>query len=835
MAKQAIRVSSKTLPVRVQGSMLLQPDEVAEKIENMEPTDEGGLRTIQGPTPYLPYYSASYPNNTTSLFTVNFAAQYRDITHYAELSAGRSKGWKIHGIFHATLNRGQREVLLLHNGKELWHFCGWKHGWERLICEDSGAGVNAKLPDSVSPSFPTQFAATSNGIVIVPQEGRAYFYDGEQIAPLGFAVSPGAPTALGPQSSIGAIKSDMFFGAGQSSTGSAATASEYDEALWDSGNSDPLINNKGYAHDGLWEGPWQPGMDTAMHFDLGKGRVGTPEALDPSVLQDDNQTVVDVLRGYVRDGEYRYAVQYLDRWGNLSPLSAPSNSAIIRRQSTIGYEWRILAATGDDTGDSGEDAYRVQTPNYLTPDCVLKQIACTNIPVGPDHTVGRILFRTRDLKNSGTAAFFEIPQNSGGGEAALATLPDNFSQIYPDNTPDSWLNAPAYDPIAVPEFKLCTAAFGRLFIANEIGNPGAVRFSVPGRFGTFLRSDFFFPDPSGGEITGLAKIAAGILCFTKTSTFLIEPNDTGSGFAFRTLNSNVGCVAPSSIATMRNSHTVWLGKEGFYMFVPGEGIRIASVELSSQLRRINTARAMQACAAVDTRTGEYRCWVSTDGNIENNMCFVFDGRGWRQRTDVQASAVCTTRDHRPYMIAAGLSHGGYTPAHPDGGGEALRTGVWLLDHGTLGYAPRDPNDGTQFTATVETGWLTGLQSKERKTAVTVYIWMRETKKDTITVGGSAATAYLSVTSYRDWRKEELHTEEVTLHPAQDPPSFLSSTALAASGAVWEKRRPYWAKADIFVPGAETFKLKLSYQGDWEFLGLSFDALPSRGAYIEVPK
>ena len=133
------------------------------------------------------------------------------------------------------------------------------------------------------------------------------------------------------------------------------------------------------------------------------------------------------------------------------------------------------------------------------------QVAWTGVPTGPDHCVGRIIYRTKDLVNSGDIKFYELPLNAASVATGFATLPDNVTTVYPDNIPDSFLALPIQEFVPVPKFKLCQIAFGRLWIGNIEGSEGMIRPSMPGQWGTFKKNEELYPDPAGGEITGMRR------------------------------------------------------------------------------------------------------------------------------------------------------------------------------------------------------------------------------------------------------------------------------------------------------------------------------------------
>ena len=685
----------------------------------------------------------------------------------------------MHGIFHCKLRQHSRDILLLHTGDELWEFTGWQRNWRKLISSPAeGVGVRGTLKDTTAPQFPTQFVSTGDGIVIVAQDYRCYFYDGEMMAPLGFRQKPGAPQGMGPVSSAVELESN---GGG--------------------------INDRAYSHDGnkygyngSFTGPGRDYYRSGMTAGFGQCHVGTivPLTFDASAFELDGTKALNnatAATGWLNPGEYRCRVQFVDYFGNLSAISEPSSSVTFDFQPSA-------IPRNNKTGE-------VQLVHATR---MLKQIGWTNIPSGPAHTRGRILYRTKDLLNSGSADYFTLPQDAAGVASAFATLPDNITSFYPDNISDVYLSAKAEEIDPVPEFRLCEVGMGRLWVANFRENAGMLRPSLPGRWGTFPSGFELSPDPAGGEITGLKAVPRGLLAFTRTSTYIVVPSEDGKSFQSAPLSSEIGCVAPSSIRSLGSGVVIWLGQDGFYAY-DGSKITYISDSLRKLLRRTTASRLLQATAAFDRRSREYRCWVSIDGSPTNNLCCVFDGAGWRTRTDVEAQAVCVTKDHREYMLVAGKVTD-----------DQYHNGVFVLDH-SGNQSDRELNalvDNRQ--AIVETNWIQGQSSNKRTTAHVVNLWLRETSDSSVTVE-----------VLRDWRNTTTETLEAKRYSTEDTPAFYDQQPLGSKNAKFVDRRPFWTRAQIYVPSNETFKIRLTGTGLWEFVGLEFMVSPrDRGGALTPP-
>jgi len=865
MADPKTRVTQGPLIIRAESGKLFAPDSIASLIENFVETEEGTLRSISGPTYVVPPYEGVEPEPLHSF------------DH-------------IFGIFHGRLKTGQKDILLMHavgratplaaNTNSLWIFEGWRRAWSLVFTFSHNT-------DYFGPSTPTQFELTPFGIVVLPaHDRRVFIYDENgSVVPFGYSDIPGSPDMEGPMRS----RTFMY---NESATSNSFAIEELPRQIRPPNQG----NNNGfplsYSHDGNiwseWRNVWTENTTasapifpdgTQMHTAFGRCRVGTietqsgvdaPSWLSPNPLgyeEDgtpwflDDATIAAAKRqnktssaaalaagispGQLLECAYEGATQWIDRYGNLSPISPRTETLIFEQQTTAIprdsvvpiYEaagGQLSPGGGYGSGGTTNDYYKNAVDNdwdansVCPPDKMQKQFLWRSIdqhevtngavPTATSSTVGRLLLRTRDLLSSGTTSLFIVPPNAQGGVFNFATIPDNISTLYPDNTPDAWLTVSPVEVDPMISFNLCRMALGRMWYANADGDPGILRWSLPGRFATLGKDEFVYPDPMGGPVTALWAVPAGLLVFTETSTFLATDTSAATGLSYQTLSTTAGCVAASSVATIPTGVTIWLGQDGFYAYGGGE-ITYFSEPIRKDLRLINKARQLQAVAAVDSRTGEYRCWVAMSASLVNDMCWVYDYRGnatgWRRRTDLAVQAVAVTRDHRAYMVAAGTQNqvppsvlNNFRPyildhSHSDPSAVGLREADWSF----------------------ETTWLLNENSYEKQTAVTVYFWMRETTSTTF-----------RVQVFRDWRKVPLELHSVSTYSISDPPPFWGSAVLGSDGTTYRNRRPYWSRAEIYVPSCEVFKIR-AFTNDAipiEFIGLSFDFIPhpSGGARVQ---
>jgi hypothetical protein len=773
MADSRNRTSSGPHTYRGESSKLILDTSVAGEVKNFIVSREGSLYPVMGPTKVLSYRGLSN-------------SAYED-TGLGEVLFDSFLKSKKYGIHHARLQDG-KEILLFHTDAGIQEYLPQNRRSDKSAFKNIIGDNNSIFSDSDTlkesdpflidtdlllgdlPQFPTQFVTTDKGVIIIPQNfQRSYIYNGYLALPLGYDTIPCPPQGLGPADGGGKIGGEMG------------------------------PNTAGY----FWRTARQ-GEGTHPKS-LGQGRLGTLNTTVGGEPDGEN-------RAKLMPGSWRCAVQWMDYFGNFSPMS--DRSAEITLSGEACY-------SGDDyLGDiDGADLKTAVIWDAVDP--------------GPPGTMGRRLYRTKDLVNSGDGKLYFLSGNVGYSSlSSNVSMPDNMSTHFADNIPDGWLTTPAFtDFIPVPSFKLGCFALGRFWIGNTSAESGVIIPSLPGRYGTFAGSAKIYPDTGHSTITGLCATEGGVLAFTESSVSLITPNDSGEGFKALSLSGTIGCVAPSSISALPDGSLCWLGKEGFYRLT-GETVEIISGPIQNIVDRITKSRALQAVAVFDPTSQEYRCWVPMDGNTENSLCLIYDTHGWRRRTNEHVSCACVTKDSRKYVYCGGSVYSGegftdtVTSKNDD---EEVYRGFFILDHEN---AADWSEDSLIREYVVETGWLEWTRSIERVSAKTLYFSLIETSSEEITVE-----------VYRDWKKvKPVYSDTFILHSAEDEPNLWGKTKLPAVTETtidtvfdsFEKRKPFWKAVDIAVPSCEVYRVRIRSRAPFEFLGMINEESIKPNAKTRVP-
>ena len=86
---------------------------------------------------------------------------------------------------------------------------------------------------------------------------------------------------------------------------------------------------------------------------------------------------------------------------------------------------------------------------------------------------------------------------------------------------------------------------------------------------------------------------------------------------------------------------------------------------------------------------------------------------------------------------------------------------------------------------------------------------------------------------RDWRNTVIETTTAKRYSGDDIPKFWSETPLGSTDK-WQKKRPYWTRAAVYVPSAEVFKFRIKGVGPWEFVGVQIAESPRYAGGARIP-
>jgi hypothetical protein len=640
----------------VESGRVYAPQSIARIISNLEPTADQSLRSIRGPC-------------------------------LVEPKADQITFGEMFGIYHASLDNGMSDMLIVRDGELLRQHTGWNRTW---------ATIKTGLNSETRQKFPDQWATINNRIIWTNGISHPYVITSDSyVYPLGFDRAPTSPTALGPTSP--------------------------DNQIYD----DYPPNYLGYSQHG--------------HI----GTVGDAFAGEAGNLQ---------------SGTWYYYYQYESIDGNLSPLSAASNSVDLKTQAVR------FNLPNKDTGNRLEDV-----------DDLTRSFAVKGIFSADDWVAAVRVYRTQDTIHRDSTP------------RLLDRVPAHNEMWLSDNLPDALLTqrTPAENYIATPQFKLMCPYQGGLCVANTSANPGRIHLSEPGFPGTFISSRFIDPDPSGSEIYGVATYQGKLLAWTDHSMYEIV--EDAEGLRSNPISATVGCVAPGSIQTQVDGVLIWMSNRGFHTF-DGSSVKDITSPIWFRYERLTKPRLGRCSSYIDPRTGEYVLAVPYDGAQKNNLHLIYDceAEGWREQDwNIYFSQFAVSRDHRRNIFAVGEDPVG------SGAGGVLSSAFVLHAENTL-YSPS--NKTFRWESSELRLDPTGMQ---RFKLASIYVGFVESSPNTCLL-----------TIYKDGRVDKTITQVVTLHDVDAEASWFYGTAVLGSDRL---RTPklFWRKIDVNCDDLQSFRFAVT--------------------------
>ena len=280
-----------------------------------------------------------------------------------------------------------------------------------------------------------------------------------------------------------------------------------------------------------------------------------------------------------------------------------------------------------------------------------------NLPIGPKECVARRIYRTRNLYDSNGDMY---TTGSGQSYYFLTEIQDNMTKIYLDGNPDTSLGELLdLSPLGnFPHRTKYLAVFkNTMFAAGDELNE--IYYSAPLFPESFPKNNVIsIGDDDGGPITGIRATKNALVVFKNRGIYLVK-GDPVSGFVAQTLNRDIGCIAPDSIAELPGLGLVFLSERSIYLLEGAlentgsvTGVVNLGTEIPNQLERINTSASIRACSAVYQKDKEYWLSVPIDGSRINNYCLIYHYQvgSWSIRNGFPMGSCVVSKDHRSYLF-----------------------------------------------------------------------------------------------------------------------------------------------------------------------------------------
>lgn len=309
---------------------------------------------------------------------------------------------------------------------------------------------------------------------------------------------------------------------------------------------------------------------------------------------------------------------------------------------------------------------------------------------------------------------------TGSGNAAALTVPTNLT-----------------DAKFVEVFQSHT------FLGNVIVNGTELRsrvyWSALDTIETWDAADFNDVSRDDGQtITGLKSLADRLVIFKERSIWLaFYTGDADVPFIFQKSSSDVGCVAPFSIAQVEGG-LAFLASDGIYLFDGNNSYKITD-RITATLGTYNTTQFSQACAMHQQNKNTY--WLALPGpssntnnrvvswNVYNNSLSINTGMAPSAMTTIFNSGI----EERPYW-------GDYSG---------------FVYRGDVGKNDSPLNVSTAISAYAYTPWLSFEDLCDQKGIPNIYIYVRNEN-------GTLTFAY----SY-DFEETDQYTQTFSLTASTD--------------------------------------------------------------------
>lgn len=290
------------------------------------------------------------------------------------------------------------------------------------------------------------------------------------------------------------------------------------------------------------------------------------------------------------------------------------------------YDWKIsfISDTGSESPLSSPASIDWYPSTSVAEDVKLGAVI-TDLPIGPDGTVARRIYRTKNQKLS-TA--------TGAADSIyyfVKQINENTSRSFIDVVPDGDLvdQAPsASDSVTISgAYQYGASWAGRMWLAGGSPHPTKIIYSKAGLPEQFGSAEYFeLGNTAGGAITQIFPYYNNLLIFRQKSIDMVRV--TSQGFQVSQLSSEIGTEASNTCRLVPGLGVCFLAADDVYAISGGtEGgstVRIQRISgtCTKEIERINRSAIQKAVAVYSHKEKEYWIHYPVDGQKFNTRGMV---------------------------------------------------------------------------------------------------------------------------------------------------------------------------------------------------------------------
>ncbi len=259
--------------------------------------------------------------------------------------------------------------------------------------------------------------------------------------------------------------------------------------------------------------------------------------------------------------DYSYKVTYIMDTGAESPLSA-----------------------------AGSTSWRIATVSAPAPAGLYKYGVFLEMPLGPEGTVARRIYRTKNITTDGEIYYF------------VKQVDENSSRMFVDTLGDKYLTsiAPSFaaSTVTATDYKYGEVWDNRLWLAR--GNE--IIYSDNGVFEQFGAANVFdVGNLTGGDVTQIEAFYNNLIVFREQAINIISVLDNGN-YTISTITNATGTTASNAVVVIPQVGVAFFNEEGVWMLTGGlnggSSLSINSISrpINEKLKRQNTAFVNRAIA-----------------------------------------------------------------------------------------------------------------------------------------------------------------------------------------------------------------------------------------------